>query len=156
MLNIYSPDKQTEKLGKLIKQLKLRKKINFIPFKEDKKKSFYLKNSSVLIYASIIEEYPNTLMESMSYGLPCLITADVSKHFFKVNITNEKIVDKILKIFKEKRYRNKAEEESKANLNKYNDEIAKLWEKLFVSLNNGEFKKLKNEIEKKYLKTKLI
>lgn len=160
-LNIISSDSQTLTINQLIKKNSLSKNINFLPF--DNKISYYCIDSSIFLYTSLIEDCSDAIKEAMSHGLPCLISNDISKNLFfgdgivNVDITNVKeIASKITKLLKDNKYKNKVGMGAKLSLDKINEDAVSIWDKIFISLLNGEkdFQKLRASVETMYTQKK--
>ena len=158
-LNIISSDKPTKEINDLIKKLQLTtKNINFISLNE---KSTIYPTSSIFIYGALNQVCPIELNEAKAHGLPCIISSEVqniehlNSGIIKVDISNNNLLAKeIVKLLKDNIYRKKMGKEATLSLVKSNDEVLKLWERLFVSLKNGEkdFENLRKEVEKQYSK----
>ena len=104
------------------------------------------------------------LNEAKAYGLPC-VTFDVSYSMpyrsgvIKVEMfDHEGIARETIKLLKDYDYRVKMGKEAKLSLNLFNNEnTTNLWVRLFNSLKTGEgeFQKLRKEIESKYYNEKI-
>lgn len=156
-LNIISPDGPTLTINQLIKKFGLNKNIVFLSF--DTKISNYFIDSSIFIYASLIEECSTAIKEAMNHGLPCIVSTDIANNLLsqdgiiKVNITKEKdLANEIIKLLKDNKYKNKIGMGARSSLEKINDDAVNLWDRLLISLKTGEkdFQKLRTEIENKY------
>jgi len=116
-------------------------------------------NSSVLMYTSLSEAFPLAMVEGKAYGLPVAAfdvaySAPYQKGVIGVDMLDcEALASETIKLLKDYNYRKKMGEESKKSLNQFsNNETIFLWERLFISLMEGEisYKKLQKEIEDKY------
>ena len=158
---IFSSNNEKLELNKLIKDEKLDNNIIFPPSKDYI--SSYLKNSSIFLYTTLEEEYPYILYEAISYGVSCITFSNIlnslsiNNGIFTINVSNQKKIKKeINKLFNDNNYRKKKVEKSRLSLEKFNQDIANLWDQLFISLKDGqkEFQQLKNQISKNMLLTK--
>ena len=156
-LNIISSDKPKKEINQLIQKSNLKNNIDFIPL--DEKYLNIYNTSSIFIYGSLTGVCPKSLNEAKAYGLPCIISskaksdANLNSGIIKVDISNSNnLAKEVIKLLKDNAYRKKMENEAKLGLEKYNEETVKLWEKLFISLKNGEkdFQKLRKEVEGQY------
>lgn len=156
-LNIISPDSQTLQINQLLKKLELNKNVFFVPF--DTSISYYCKESSIFIYSSLIPESPMAINEAMDHGLPCIISIDIAKDLFfkdgliQINMDKDKdLANEVTKLLKDSKYKNKVGMAAKLSLGKINDDALALWDKLFLSLKNGEkdFQQLRTDNENKY------
>ena len=116
-------------------------------------------NSSVLMYTSLSEAFPLAMVEAKAHGLP-VAAFDVAcsppyqKGVIGVDMLDcEGLANETVKLLKDYEYRKRMGKQSKLSLNQFNnEETIKLWEKLFISLMEGEssYRKLQKEIEDKY------
>ena len=116
-------------------------------------------NSSVLMYTSLSEAFPLAMVEGKAHGLPVAAfdvaySAPYQKGVIGVDMLDcEALANETIKLLKDYNYRRKMGEESKKSLDQFkNNETTFLWERLFVSLLEGErsFRLLQKEIEEKY------
>jgi glycosyltransferase involved in cell wall biosynthesis len=135
---IFSSNNEKLELNKLIKNKNLD---NNIVFPALNNISSYLKKSSIFLYTSLEEEFPYILNEAISYGVSCIIFSNIlnslpfKNELVTINISEKiEILKEITKLFNDKNYRKKNVEESKLSLEKFNKDVANLWEQLFVSL----------------------
>ena len=163
-LNLVCSKKKLKFVKNLIKKMKLTKNVFIVPYKKDMS-SYYL-SSSVLMYTSLFEGFPNSLIEGKSYGLP-IVAFDVpfsppyQDGLILVDQFNTKsLAEETIKLLKDYKYRKRMGEYAKKSMNKYsNQEIILIWEKLFKSLTNpdiNEYRNLQKEIEKKYYKEEKV
>ena len=157
---VVTSEKKVKYIKDLIKKMKLTKNVFIVPYKKDMA-SVYL-NSSVLMYTSLSEGFPLSMIEGKAYGLP-IIAFDVpySPPYQDGIITVEQfntkaLADETVKLLKDYKYRKRMGEYAKKSLEKYtNQEIILIWEKLFKSLINSDinyYRNLQKEIEAKYYK----
>ena len=161
-LKIISPDSQTLKIKELMNKHKLYQNVIFLPFSTNITNN--LIDSSIFIYTSLISNIPMAIEEAMGYGLPCIISSEITKNliykdsFIKVDIIKEKeLTNEIMKLLKNIKYKNKIGMDAKSSLVKMNDDTLNTWDNLFISLNNGEkdFQNLRNGVEFKYNKKEI-
>ena len=156
-LKLVSSDGIDEVSLNLIKNLNLTNNIFNVSFTPNISEIFL--NSSVFVFNSLSEAFPMALNEAKAYGLPC-VTFDVSYSIplqtgvIKVDTFNyEGLAKEIIKLLKNYNYRIEMGYKAKLSLERFkNEETIELWGKLFTSLENGngEFQKLRSEIENKY------
>ena len=160
ILNLVGSDKKLKFIKDLIKKLKLTKNVFIIPYKKNMD-SYYL-NSSVLMYTSLSESFPISMVEGKAYGIP-IVAFDVpysppyKDGIITVEPFNVKaLADETINLFKDYNYRKRMGEYAKKSLDKYsNQEILLIWEKLFKSLRNvdlTDYRNLQKEVEAKYYK----
>ena len=161
-LNIISKDTPSKDLNQLITKLKLTKNVSILPVGE--KLSELLSSSSIFIYASSTEICPLILNEAKANSLSCIISSAIldtpltNTGVIRTNISNSDLLSKeIVKIYKDNKYRKKTGRDAKLSIDKYNEDIIKLWERLFTSLKAGDkdFQRLRLEIECLFTKKEL-
>ena len=104
----------------------------------------YYKNSSIFLLTSKFEGCPMTLSESKLYGLPSIVIGMNYLAYAKngvININNEDpilIANEILKLLKNKKYRELEGKKARQSLNDFsNEEIYKRWIELFIAAKQG-------------------
>ena len=111
------------------------------------------------MYTSLSEAFPLAMVEGKAHGLPVAAfdvaySAPYQKGVIGVDMLDcEALANETIKLLKDYNYRKKMGEESKKSLDQFkNNETTFLWERLFVSLLEGEkaFRLLQKEIEEKY------
>ena len=114
-------------------------------------------NSSVLLFTSLCEAFPMAMNEGKAHGLPVVAFNIPFSPPFQSGVITVPYLDTLslaketIKLLKDYNYRKRKGIESKLSLNRFNNEdTVKLWEKLFESLANGEYRKFQKEIEDKY------
>ena len=134
-------------------QLGLKKNIIFK--KLTKNITQYYKNSSIFLLTSIFEGCPMSLSESKLYGLPSIVVGmnylSSSKNgVININEDNpELIANEILKLLKDKKYRELEGKKARLSVNDFqNEEIYKRWIEIFISVKQGD--KLIEKYIKKY------
>ena len=156
-LNLVSSDSKKEETVNIINELGLKNSINFIPFTQNIQK--YFLESSVFFFPSLTEAFPMALNEAKAYGLPCVgFNVDYSYPFkkgvIKVEMFDyEALAKEVIKLLKDYDYRIKKGQEAKESLNMFNNNrTTNMWERLFISLNNGEndFQRFRKIVRKKY------
>lgn len=161
-LNIISNDNPSKDLNQLITKLKLTKNVNILPVSE--KLSELLSSSSIFIYASSTSICPLILNEAKANSLSCIISSAIldtpltNTGVIRTNISNSDLLSKeVIKIYKDNKYRKKTGRDAKLSIDKYNEDIIKLWERLFTSLKAGDkdFQRLRLEIECLFTKKEL-
>ena len=161
-LNIISKDTPSKDLNQLITKLKLTKNVSILPVGE--KLSELLSSSSIFIYASSTAICPLVLNEAKANSLSCIISSAIldtpltNTGVIRTNISNSDLLSKeIIKIYKDNKYRKKTGRDAKLSIDKYNEDIIKLWERLFTSLKAGDedFQRLRLEIECLFTKKEL-
>ena len=159
-LNIVASEKKLKFLKDLIKKLNLTENVFIVPYKNDL--SSYYKNSSVLIYTSLKEGFPMSMIEGKAHGLP-IVAFDVpysppyQDGVIVVEPFNTKaLAEETIKLLNDYNYRKRMGEYAKKSLDKYsNQEIILIFEKLFKSLRStdiNEYRNLQKEVEAKYYK----
>ena len=144
-----------QNLNDLLKQLKIEKNIEFVGFAPNIS-NFYL-NASVLLVPSISDSFATIINEGKAHGVP-IVAFDIdyipSLHngVITVDMYNHSLMAKeVVKLLKDYGYRIEMGKKAKLSLNSNKDSF-KIWRKLFKSLlnNTDEYKKLQEEVEKKY------
>jgi hypothetical protein len=152
-LNIISQDSPSKELSQLISKLKLTKTVSFHPLNA---KSEIFSSSSVFILGSLTEICPLALNEAKANSLSCIISSEIldtpltNTGVIRRDISNYSILSKeVIKIFKDNKYRKKSGRDAKLSLDTYNENVIKLWEKLFIALKTGdkEYQNLRLEVE---------
>jgi glycosyltransferase involved in cell wall biosynthesis len=120
---------------------------------------FYL-NASVLLLPALSQSYRMVINEAKAHGLPIVaFNIDYEPYLqsgvITVDMLNYKaMAKKAIKLLKNYNYRTKKGEEAKSSLNNYldNNGIVKIWNRLLksIAINSDDYKKLQEEIEKKY------
>ncbi len=155
-LTIVSPS-HPQDLKDLIKQLNIENNVRWVGFARNITE-FYI-NSSVLLVTSVSESFPMVMNEGKAHGLP-IVSFDIDyspcfqKGVITVDMFNYTLMAKeTIKLLKDYEYRKKKAKEAKLSLEMYNNNnTIIMWEKLINSLikGNKEYKKLQEEVEKKY------
>ena len=159
-LNLVSSEKKLNFVKNLIKKLNLTKNVFIVPYKKDMN-SYYL-NSSVLMYTSLSESFPSSMIEGKAYGLP-IVAFDVPYSppyqdgvIIVEQFNTKSLAEETIKLLKDYNYRKRMGEYARKSLDKYsNQEILLIWEKLFKSMRNTDitdYRNLQKEIEAKYYK----
>ena len=153
-MNIVS--KSSKKYEKLIHKLKLEKYVKFVGFKNDIK--IYLKNSSLHLFPSLSESYPMVLSETKIFGIPSIICGLDYLALAKggtIIIYDDNpvtIAKEAIKLMKDDSLRKKLGNEARKSMKKRkNENIAKKWVKLFLSIYKGNeliFKKISDDHDK--------
>ena len=122
-------------------------------------------NSSIHMYTSLCEAFPMAMIEGKAHGLPIVafdvpISAPYQSGVITVDLLDYKaLARETIKLLKDYNYRKKMGEKAKLSLNRfYNNETVELWGRLFDSLlskDRNDYRKLQNEIEKKYYNEKI-
>ena len=153
-LNIISKDSPSKELNQLISKLKLTKTVSFHEL--NAKSSEIFSSSSVFIFGSLTEICPLVLNEAKANSLSCIISSSIldtpltNTGVIRTNISNYNILSKeVIKIFNDNKYRKKSGRDAKLSLDKYNEDVIKLWERLFIALKTGdkEYQNLRLEVE---------
>lgn len=111
-INIYGPnnDGENEKLASIISKYQLNGAINVFDEIYDLKKEEVLLRSDFFVLTSRTEGHPVSLIEALSYGIPCLVTKGTnmmneiinSRAGFGAEISAESIANSIRNLIKEK------------------------------------------------------
>ena len=108
----FSNKKYVKKLKSFAKQLNISDNIDFINELKSDELNFIYRNASLFIFTSLIENCPNILLESLSFGLPTLVInlppmnefgGDSVEYFEHDNI--EDISKKIINILNSSKFR---------------------------------------------------
>jgi len=133
-----------DSLNKLVKELNLEEKIEFLGYKTHQEIEKYFLDSSLFVMASVSEGLPMVLLEAMSYGIPCVAyevlsgvsdIIDNNKNGFIIKDRNEqefvKAVDYLLlNNGVRKEFKKEALEKS---LDYSEENIIKIWQKVLVN-----------------------
>jgi glycosyltransferase involved in cell wall biosynthesis len=147
-MKIISSLNKIDFLFKLTKDLNLENFIKFLGYTSNP--SIYYKNSSVHLFPTLVEAFPNILSETKIYGIPnVLVGLDYVACFHggTVNIYDDSplsIGKAIVKILKNERYKKKLGREARNSMKRFRNKlILKRWIKIIVSIYNGKEKYLK-------------
>ena len=158
MLYLVSSDSRVQFLKNLTRDLNLTRNVVFQGETFNLSKVFW--NSSVHMYTSLSEAFPLALVEGKAHGMP-LVGFDVpyslpyQQGFIGVELFDiEGLARETIKLLKDYEYRKRMGEEAKKSLDVVkNNETVELWGRLCDSLlssDREDYRKLQNEIEKKY------
>ena len=157
-LYLVSSDSRVQFLKNLTRDLNLTKSIIF------KGGTFSLTqlflNCSVHMYTSLSEAFPMALNEGKAYGMPVVgfkvpYSNPYKEGFIGVELFDVKgLARETIKLLKDYDYRKKKGEEAKKSLEMFkNNETVEIWGRLcdaLLSNNSENYRKLQNEMEKKY------
>ncbi len=157
-LTFITSDSRVQFLRNLTKELNLTNNIFFIYHTYDISTQFW--NSSVHMFTSLSEAFPMAMNESKAHGLP-IVAFDVPYSPPYQNgvivvdqLDVEGLARETIKLLKDYNYRKKMGELAKKSLDVHsNKETLELWGRLFEALlskDRNDYKKLQEEIEKKY------
>ena len=157
-LTLITSDSRIQFLRNLTVELNLTNNIFFIYHTYDISKYFW--NSSVHMFTSLSEAFPMAMNEGKAHGLP-IVAFDVPYSPPYQNgvivvdqLDVESLAKETIKLLKDYNYRKKMGEFAKKSLDNYsNKETVELWERLckaLLSSDRNDYKKLQEEIEKKY------
>ena len=157
-LTFITSDSRVQFLRNLTKELNLTNNIFFIYHTYDISTQFW--NSSVHMFTSLSEAFPMAMNEGKAHGLP-IVAFDVPYSPPYQNgvivvdqLDVEGLARETIKLLKDYNYRKKMGELAKKSLDVYsNKETLELWGRLFEALlskDRNDYKKLQEEIEKKY------
>ena len=152
-------------LKQLVEELNIEKNVIFAGYRVNL--SDILKNSSLNLFLSYAEAFPNVLSESKIYGVPTILLGMEYMTLFKdgtVLVKNdfpETIADAAIKILKDEKYRKKLGKEARKSVAKIKNEmIVKRWVHIIKAIYKGKEKiqKIINEEEKidKKVVTKIL
>ena len=157
-LNLFSSDGRIQFLKNLTRDLNLTKNIIFHSNTYNLSQLFY--NSSVHMYTSLSEAFPMALNEGKAYGMPVVgfnvpYSNPYKEGFIGVELFDVKgLARETIKLLKDYDYRKKKGEEAKKSLEMFkNNETVEIWGRLcdaLLSNNSENYRKLQNEMEKKY------
>ena len=157
-LNLFSSDGRIQFLKNLTRDLDLTKNIIFHSNTYNLSQLFY--NSSVHMYTSLSEAFPMALNEGKAYGMPVVgfkvpYSNPYKEGFIGVELFDVKgLARETIKLLKDYDYRKKKGEEAKKSLEMFkNNETVEIWGRLcdaLLSNNSENYRKLQNEMEKKY------
>jgi glycosyltransferase involved in cell wall biosynthesis len=147
LLNIYGDGTGKEILQNSIDQLKLNKNV-ILHGSSNTMPKHYL-DSSIFLFTSSAEGLPMVLIESLSYGVPCvsfdcptgpsdIITNDVDGYVVE-NGNVESLKEKLFKLIEDSELRKAMGINAKKNAARYEtDNIAKQWTSLFSKIKNDK------------------
>ena len=157
-LNLFSSDGRIQFLKNLTRDLNLTKNVIFRSNTYNLSQLFY--NSSVHMYTSLSEAFPMALNEGKAYGMPVVgfkvpYSNPYKEGFIGVELFDVKgLARETIKLLKDYDYRKKKGEEAKKSLEMFkNNETVEIWGRLcdaLLSNNSENYRKLQNEMEKKY------
>ena len=157
-LNLFSSDGRIQFLKNLTRELNLTKNVIFRSNTYNLSQLFY--NSSVHMYTSLSEAFPMALNEGKAYGMPVVgfkvpYSNPYKEGFIGVELFDVKgLARETIKLLKDYDYRKKKGEEAKKSLEMFkNNETVEIWGRLcdaLLSNNSENYRKLQNEMEKKY------
>ena len=157
-LNLFSSDGRIQFLKNLTRDLNLTKNVIFCSNTYNLSQLFY--NSSVHMYTSLSEAFPMALNEGKAYGMPVVgfkvpYSNPYKEGFIGVELFDVKgLARETIKLLKDYDYRKKKGEEAKKSLEMFkNNETVEIWGRLcdaLLSNNSENYRKLQNEMEKKY------
>jgi glycosyltransferase involved in cell wall biosynthesis len=162
IMNIISEIFPFSTLKSLIQNLSLSNNIHFVGYSS--KPETYFKNVSLHIFTSISESFGLVLCETKLFGIPNILlgldylTISNGGTIIIYDDNPETIAKESIKILKEYKYRKKLGIEARNSMKKIkNNLIVKKWNKIILSIYNGEkyYQKLR-EKEKKIPKKKAI
>ena len=161
-MKIISEIKDLDNLNILIKDLNLKKNINFVGYST--LPEIYYKNSSLHIFPSISECFPMVLCETKIYGIPNIllgidyVTIAKGGTIIIYNDSPMSIAKEAITILKNKEYRKQLGKEAKKSMKKFrNNNLLNKWTKLILSIYNGDsYYKNMLEEEKKITKNEAI
>ena len=141
-MKIISEVKKLQHLYKLVYKLNLKNNINFVGYTPHPEK-FYI-NSSLHIFPTLAEAFPNVLTETLSYGIPNILVG-----LDYVSASNEgtiiiyddsplSIAKVAIKILINDKYRKKLGKEARNGMKKFNNtSLLNKWVKLIISIYKG-------------------
>lgn len=140
-LYIIGDGAELNNLKKQIKDLKLEKRIHMLGYLDHNNIKKYMLESSCFLMASVTEGLPMVLLETMSYGLPCIVyktasgTGDIVKNgingFIIDNRDSNEFIKDIDKILDDKKMRKNMGKEAFNTAKKFsNTEVVKIWKRL--------------------------
>ena len=158
MLYLISSDSRVQHLKNLTRDLNLTQSIIFKGGTFNLTQVFH--NCSVHMYASLSEAFPMALIEGKAHGMP-VVGFDVpysnpyQQGFIGVDLFDvEGMARETIKLLKDYEYRKRKGEEAKKSLDVFMiNETVDLWGRICDSLlsdDREDYRKLQNEIEKKY------
>ena len=157
-LSLFSSDSRVQFLKNLTRDLNLTKNIIFHSNTYNITQLFY--NSSVHMYTSLSEAFPMALIEGKAHGMPVVgfnvpYSNPYQQGFIGVELFDVKgLARETIKLLKDYNYRKKKGEEAKKSLDMFkNNETVEIWGRLCDSLlsnDREDYRKLQNEMEKKY------
>ena len=157
-LNLFSSDGRIQFLKNLTRDLNLTKNVIFRSNTYNLSQLFY--NSSVHMYTSLSEAFPMALNEGKAYGMPVVgfkvpYSNPYKEGFIGVELFDVKgLARETIKLLKDYDYRKKKGEEAKKSLEMFkNNETVEIWGRLcdaLLSNNSENYRKLQNEMKKKY------
>ena len=157
-LNLFSSDGRIQFLKNLTRDLNLTNNVIFRSNTYNLSQLFY--NSSVHMYTSLSEAFPMALNEGKAYGMPVVgfkvpYSNPYKEGFIGVELFDVKGLSReTIKLLKDYDYRKKKGEEAKKSLEMFkNNETVEIWGRLcdaLLSNNSENYRKLQNEMEKKY------
>ena len=157
-LNLFSSDGRIQFLKNLTRDLNLTKNVIFRSNTYNLSQLFY--NSSIHMYTSLSEAFPMALNEGKAYGMPVVgfnvpYSNPYKEGFIGVELFDVKgLARETIKLLKDYDYRKKKGEEAKKSLEMFkNNETVEIWGRLcdaLLSNNSENYRKLQNEMEKKY------
>ena len=157
-LNLFSSDGRIQFLKNLTRDLNLTKNVIFCSNTYNLSQLFY--KSSVHMYTSLSEAFPMALNEGKAYGMPVVgfkvpYSNPYKEGFIGVELFDVKgLARETIKLLKDYDYRKKKGEEAKKSLEMFkNNETVEIWGRLcdaLLSNNSENYRKLQNEMEKKY------
>ena len=157
-LSLVSSDYRVEFLKNLTRDLNLTNNIIFKPNTYNLSELFW--NSSIHMYTSLSEAFPMALNEGKAHGMPLVgfkvpYSEPYKEGFIGVDIFDVKgLARETIKLLKDYDYRKKKGLEAKKSLDMFkNNETVEIWGRLCDSLlskDRDDYRKLQNEMEKKY------
>ena len=157
-LYLVSSDSRVQFLKNLTRDLNLTKSVIFRGGTFNLSQLFW--NCSVHMYTSLSEAFPMALVEGKAHGMPLVgfevpYSLPYQQGFIGVELFDiEGLARETIKLLKDYEYRKRKGEEAKKSLDVVkNNETVELWGRLCDSLlssDREDYRKLQNEIEKKY------
>ena len=153
---VISKNDSLTKLKKLVNELKLENNVKFVGYTPNPE--IFYKNASLHIFPTVAEAFPNILTETLSYGIPNILTgldySTTSKGGGTVityKDTPLSIAELAIKILKNNKYRKKLGKEARKNIRKFRNELLlKKWIKIILSVYRGDnnYEKLREKDKK--------
>ena len=141
-LNIVGDGLEKSDLLQLSKELKLGDKVVFHGYQDKEYIDDIMHNSSIYVMTSLSESFGLSLIEAMSYGIPCVSYSTAQganeiiedgKNGFIINDRDEQtMIEKIIELIKDEKLRSKLGRAARKTAKEYTSNInEEAWRKLF-------------------------